>query len=44
MQESEDNALYLRFYTNSRFPAQGFSAKARVGVCGGTRFIGRGNR
>ena len=33
--------LYARFFTDSRYPNNGFKAKVKIGVCGGTRFLGK---
>ena len=40
-QESTDNVMYVRFFTDSRYPNNGFKAKVKIGVCGGTRFLGK---
>ena len=39
-QESSDNVMFVRFYTNSRYPNNGLKAKVKIGVCGGTRYLG----
>ena len=33
--------MYVRFFTDSRYPNNGFKAKVKIGVCGGTRFLGK---
>ena len=30
-QESQENVMYVRFYTNSRYPNNGLSAKVKIG-------------
>ena len=30
-QESSDNVMYIRFFTNSRYPNNGLKAKVKIG-------------
>ena len=34
--------LYIRFHTGAQSPNNGFHARVKIGVCGGTRYIGKG--
>lgn len=38
-QETQDNVMYVRFFTGSRYPNNGFKATVKIGVCGGTRYL-----
>ena len=33
--------MYVKFFTDSRYPNNGFKAQVKIGVCGGTRFLGK---
>ena len=38
-QETTDNVMYVRFFTDSRYPNNGFKATVKIGVCGGSRYL-----
>ena len=40
-QETTNNVMYVKFFTDSRYPNNGFKAQVKIGVCGGTRFLGK---
>ena len=33
--------MFVRFFTNSRYPNNGLKARVKIGVCGGTRYLGK---